>query len=148
MILKCDYTRSYRFSQSVMSELRGGHLFFTEVLMQCSIILKCMTHFAILCNFKVYYVNLYGLKWMISVKEIVPSISCLEWDRETCNYYSWRLSWRHKHRHTDFKLLQSRALRVPFHSMEIRRTMSKYRQPGIKANEAPTYPLSQGNECT
>lgn len=50
--------------------------------------------------------------------------------------------------HTDFKLLQSRALRVPFHSLEIRKTMSKYRQIGIKANEAPTYPLLRGNECT
>lgn len=26
--------------------------------------------------------------------------------------------------------------------------LSKYRQPGIKANEAPTYLLLQGNECT
>lgn len=45
-------------SQSVASELQGGHLFFTEVVMQCSIILKCMTYCAILCNFKVYYVKL------------------------------------------------------------------------------------------
>lgn len=29
-----------------------------------------------------------------------------------------------------------------------KKTMSKYMQPGIKANEAPTYPLLQGNECT
>lgn len=32
--------------------------------------------------------------------------------------------------------------------IEKRKTRSKYRQIGIKANEAPTYPLLKGNECT
>lgn len=64
------------------------------------------------------------------------SISCLEWDHETLNFYSLRLSQLASIQTSN--CYSGGLFERLFHCMEIRKTLSKYRQLGIKANEAPT----------
>lgn len=97
-------------------------------------------------NSKLYYIKILGLMdFHQQQKNFNFLLGSRPWNRQLLQFESFLVQ---HNQHTFFKLLQSRALWVPFYSMEIRKTMSKYRQLGIKANEAPTYPLLQGNECT
>lgn len=62
---------------SVMSELQGGRLSFTKVVMPFSLnALMCIAYHAVLCNFKVYYIKLLGLKWMVLV--VLPFLAWSE----------------------------------------------------------------------